>query len=288
MGELEQSALWSFRLGEISDVVSSGVPVLSGEGVGFAVPGTVAHRGAWRIVETETEIFGCIEAPVKGLEETAADVYRDLFRATSEWHLYRIWNFVPSINREVRGFENYRAFCLGRHEAFREYFGDNSACFMPAASAVGTEGHSLVTWFIGGKAPPRHVENPDQVPAYAYPEIYGPRPPSFSRATVVGRRVFVSGTSSIRGHETVAGGNVAAQVGVTLANLERVLEEAAPVSGGEVQEMNIYLRRAADLESVRALVEEKWKRGSGRLTFLRADICRAELDVEIETVFCVD
>jgi len=287
MAELEQCALWSVRLGEVSNAVSSGVPVLSGEAVVFAVSGTVMQRGRWRMVETETGIFGCVEAPVSGLAETAADVYRELFMGTSGWHLYRIWNFVPAINRKVGGFENYRAFCLGRHEAFREHFGDDAVRFMPAASAVGTGGASLVGWFVGGKTPPRHVENPDQVPAYFYPEVHGPRPPSFSRATVTGRRVYVAGTSSIRGHETVARGNLAEQVGVTLENLECVLDEAAPGCAGEVQEMNVYLRRADHLVAVQSLLRKNWKRGYGKLTFLRADICRSELDVEIETVFCV-
>lgn len=287
MGESEQGAIWSVRLGGLANAISSGVPVLSGEAVGFEVSGEVVHRGKWRMVESEEGIFGCVETPVSELAETVADVYRDLFRGTLGWYLYRIWNFVPAINREVRAFENYRAFCLGRHDAFREHFGENSVRFMPAASAVGSEGASLVAWFVGGKKAPRHVENPDQVPAYAYPEIHGPRPPSFSRATVAGRRVYVSGTSSIRGHETVAKGNLAAQVGVTLENLERVFSEATQGTAGEVYEMNVYLRRAGDLATAQSLVKEKWKRGFGRLTFLRADICRAALDVEIEAVLSV-
>ena len=61
----------------------------------------------------------------------------------------------------------------------------------------------LAIGFLAGRAVPRHFENPRQVPAFEYPAQYGPRPPSFSRATAVkageGRWIFISGTAAVVG-----------------------------------------------------------------------------------------
>ena len=68
---------------------------------------------------------------------------------------------------------------------------------LPAASSVGSHGDRLDVIFVAGEAAPRHLENPEQVPAYHYPAEHGPRAPSFARATVASdgaRKVtFISG-----------------------------------------------------------------------------------------------
>ena len=116
---------------------------------------------------------------------------------------------LRAANRRSRaGRENYHRFCRGRSLAFEEYFGKNFQRMLPAASAVGAVAGPFAIGFIAGQAEPRHFENPRQVPAFEYPPEYGPRPPSFSRATVVSQggaqRTFISGTAAIRGHATVA------------------------------------------------------------------------------------
>src|SRR6185295_16228459 len=145
-------------------------------------------------------------------------------------HLYRIWNYVPGINTLTDGFENYRAFCQGRSLAFEAEAGAGFPRVLPAASGVGTHDGCLSVVFVAGSAVPRHVENPEQVPAYRYPAEHGPRAPSFSRATVVQigdrRFTFISGTSAIKGHATVAPDALLDQLDCTLDNLRLVSKEA--------------------------------------------------------------
>jgi len=223
--------------------------------------------------------------------ETARDLYRRLLGASAGRSLYRIWNYVPAINAHPNGMENYRAFCAGRAQAFETVHGTRFTGVLPAASAVGCAGHKLGVVFVAGPAAPRYLENPEQIAAYHYPPEHGIRSPSFSRATVAtqaGRPlVFVSGTAAIKGHATVAPGALAAQIDCTLDNLRIIsraagLGESLGAGTGLARHFKIYLRHAADLGAVRARVERELLRPEDRVIYLRADICRAELLVEIE------
>jgi hypothetical protein len=218
-------------------------------------------------------------------------LYQHLIALSRGRHLYRIWNYVPRINAHVAGLENYHAFCRGRSLAFEEALGPAFKQALPAASAVGGDDHHLAAIFAAGSAVPRHIENPEQTPAYEYPREHGPRPPSFARATVVeeaGRRyAFISGTSAVKGHATVAPGAWDEQLACTLDNLRLIsraigLGDAFGAEKSFARHFKIYLRRAGDLAAVRAALEDSLLQPGDRVTYLRADICRAALNLEIE------
>ena len=139
---------------------------------------------------------------------------------------------------------------------------------------------------IAAHQPARTVENPRQISAYAYPPVYGPRSPSFSRASIHGlgatETMFISGTASITGHETRHVDDLHRQIAETIENLRAVNQEAArPTTPGEDWACKAYLRDAAFQEPVRRAIEAAF----GPLCqclYLRGDICRTELLVEIE------
>ena len=230
-------------------------------------------------------------SPAQDLESATRDLYRRLFKATRGMHLYRIWNYVPQINAAEDELENYRLFCRGRSLTFEEEFGQSFQQFLPAASAVGTTAGPLAVAFLGGVCAPRYFENPLQLPAFRYPLTCGPRPPSFSRATVVrtdsGVLVCISGTAAIRGHATVAPGDLEAQVACTFENLRSIGKAcgvgAALGGNGEWQRtFKVYLRRREDLWRVTKRVEGDLLRPGDQVLYLRADICRSDLVFEIE------
>jgi chorismate lyase/3-hydroxybenzoate synthase len=284
--------------GAARETIFSGLePEASVEGV------TLYRRGGLTIGHAR-EAFA--EASV---EADARRLYERVLAATGRRHLYRIWNYVPRINAHTGGLEHYRSFCKGRSLAFEAAFGAGFERQLPAASAVGSDGRALEVIFAAGEASPQHVENPEQVPAYLYPPEHGPRPPSFSRATVVtegGQRwVFVSGTASIKGHATVGFGSLREQIACTLDNL-RLISQASGAgenlgascgagAGGEegrvvegkaggpwVRHFKVYLRRGDDLAAAKAALEGVLVFPGDRVSWLRSDICRAELDIEIE------
>ncbi len=198
--------------------------------------------------------------------------------------LLRVWNYFPDINDAGRGMERYREFNVGRYEAFcskGRAIGDG---MVPAACALGTRHGTLVVCFLAGKTPGIYIENPRQTNAYRYPSDFGPRSPTFSRGVLVGDTLLVSGTASIVGSKTTHPGDVLRQLDETLENL-RVVFAQARVCGFAAQDLtglclNVYLRHATDFPVVRGRLDAEF--GGAHIAYLQADVCRADLLVEIE------
>jgi hypothetical protein len=277
---------------ESNSTLATGLPLLGGDSReqiagSLALDETKEPLKLWRSKE---HLVGLARSnPGEGLEVAARRIYGDLLPAAKDYNLYRIWNLVPRINEENAGLENYRAFCRGRAVAFEAALGKGFATRLPAASALGTTGPTLMVAFLAGTAPARHYENPAQVPAYDYPAEHGPKSPSFARATSVEFQgkldAFISGTSSIVGHETYAPNDTAKQLECTLDNLALISKACGIGSGmgiGSARHFKVYLRKPADLALVKGRLEGGVLRPRDRVTYLGADICRAALNVEIE------
>lgn len=226
-------------------------------------------------------LFGAVAAEeTRPLEEISREQYARLIehvRAAGYPYFLRMWNFVGGIN-EIEERERYQLFCAGRHDAFIAA-GYHHDVDLPSASAVGMPGRGLITYFLASREPGVQVENPRQVAAYDYPPQYGPKSPSFSRATVWRDSVFVSGTSSVLGHRTVHAGDVDAQLDETLRNIEVVLARTGR-SLDSVIAAKTYVRHPADYPRIAARLAEVFPVN----LYLEADICRKDLLLEIECV----
>jgi len=281
--------------------------VLSPQGamadVWHAGDGTQVRSGTTGIARWRTDghwLLGAIDLDEavegQGLTELAQRAYRDLFRTLEQAgtpHLQRIWNYLPRINADGGGLERYRQFNLGRQEAF---FEAGRAAFegAPAACALGIRQGSLCIRFLAGQIAPLPIENPRQVSAYRYPETYGPRSPTFSRAALAELgggdvALFISGTASIIGHETVHLGDVRAQTAETLRNLTAVIDAANSRTSARFAlpalEAVVYVRHVADAPVVRQVLVDALGEDAPTVrqaVYLEADICRQDLLVEIE------
>jgi len=105
---------------------------------------------------------------------------------------------------------------------------------VPAASALGSPAGSPISiYFLAARQPAKMIENPPKQ-RLPYPRNLA-HSPIFSRACVLnespGTNLFVSGTASIVGHETIHQGDVAAQTRETMANIDALLDEANRVVG---------------------------------------------------------
>ncbi len=205
--------------------------------------------------------------------------------------IVRMWNQLPRLLLHEDGLERYQAFCAGRAAGF-EAEGFTLDGDLPAASAVGAIGGGLAVTFLASRRRPVYVENPRQVSAFRYPPQYGPRSPSFARASRVDlegeSHIFVSGTASIVGHESLHRGDAAAQVDETIENLRCVYGAAAGRDVSSLAELRgviyrVYVKSASDLETIRERFLPRIAADSSCL-WLRGDICRDELLVEVEMI----
>lgn len=264
---------------ETEHVVAFGEPADDALFVPLRVLGAGA-REVW--TAGEDLLFGsCAVEATESIEQSAREGYAALIeRARTAGYPYfvRMWNYVGDINEHDGGRERYQLFCAGRHDAFLAA-GYHHDVDLPAASAVGMRGRGLITYFLAAREPGVQVENPRQIAAYHYPSEYGPKSPSFSRATIWRDRVFVSGTASVLGHATVHGGDVAAQLDETLLNIETVLAQTGRTLA-DVISAKTYIRHAADYDLIATRLHSVLPSN----LYLQADICRTDLLLEIECV----
>jgi chorismate lyase/3-hydroxybenzoate synthase len=264
-----------------------------------ALPVRYGSANGIRYADNGQVLFGAIADDVPadgtGFERRVGQIYDaafELCQAQGHPHLLRVWNYFPQINQARDGLETYQRFCRARALAFQARFGE-FVPRLPSASAIGSHGGRFVLYFIAARAAGLHRENPRQLSAYSYPPQYGPRSPSFARATLyrhAGQELFfISGTASIVGHESMHRGDVCAQLDETLRNIETLIEstgrdEAVRLGGlGDIDFLKVYLRRPADLAPVRARLRERLGEAV-QVLYLHGEICRSELLVEIEAV----
>ncbi|MBH0176493.1 MAG: hypothetical protein HP491_01160, partial [Nitrospira sp.] len=162
---------------------------------------------------------------------------------------------------------------------------------LPAATAVGTKSGPLQLMFLAGTQPATHLGNPRQLNAYEYPQHYGPRSPSFARATLTRSeeelRLYLSGTASVVGHASCHAGLPRAQTEETIRNIQAVFEQATHAAGFDLigtQRQALYKVYVRDLASHAEIQDAIMHSPLARehVLFLQSDLCRKELLVEIE------
>ena len=250
--------------------------------------------GTIRLDEASFAVTESAEGCRSPLQQAAESAYRQVFGLLDQSGfsgLLRVWNYFSAINGESYGLERYRQFNIGRYEAFLSCQRPTSGQ-VPAACALGTRSGPFCLAFLAGRQPLIPIENPRQISAYHYPKDYGLRSPTFSRAGLVHlpdqEILLISGTASIVGHQTLHHGDVLGQARESLANIAALLDEANRV--GEHQDYRrqsltykVYIRHAEDFAAVsQAMAEFLEQDRSVQVMLVQADICRADLLVEVE------
>ncbi len=244
-------------------------------------------------------LFGCLnlqewtaEGNIPPLQTATESAYQEIFEllaALGYKTVLRFWNYFPAINLETHGIDRYRQFNIGRQNAFLSH-GYDVIDNVPAACTLGSDAGDLSIAFMATRQDVLMIENPRQVSAYHYPADYGPRSPTFSRAGLVTlgaqTTLFISGTASIVGHQTQHHGDVAAQARESIKNIDAVVKAArhrAPNADFKLSDLYYkgYIRHPEHLPNVRQEIEQ-YIGNSVQAVYLRADICRADLLVEIE------
>ncbi len=290
---------------EAQDSVSTGLQVLLEEpGCEFILTDslTVSGKGKnHRWVQTDKYlllVYWVNETDFDGLGRATEHVYSQLHDALVEHgypHLVRVWNYFADINGIEHGLERYRHFCVGRYNAYVAR--DMQEEHFPSACALGHAGGDLLVYALATKTAAQHFENPQQASAYRYPIEYGPRSPSFARASLVElspttAQLFVSGTASVVGHVTLHPDDIHLQIQVTLDNLACLLahigKEYAKQHDGNaptmmIEVLKVYVRRAGDLSAIKEGIGLAYP--SAPVVYLAADICRSDLLLEVDGIW---
>lgn len=266
-------------------------------------PVTYGRVGNFNFAVDGENIFstGSFEEYNEDLDILGEKIYNELFKdiyALHYYYPYRMWNYFPCINRnDKNGLERYRAFCYGRAVSFTNNCNFLETKRFPAATGIGSMSGNISTYFISSLIPNhKHIENPRQVPAYKYPVQYGPKPPSFARATYYKRGhnnfdIYISGTASVIGHKSIHIDDAENQCNTTLDNIEVLISEENLQAYGieenlslkDVDCIKVYIRRESDFPIIKKICEQRFS-PEASIIYIRADICREDLLVEIEGI----
>ncbi len=223
-------------------------------------------------------------------------------------HLVRQWNYIGNILTVRNGLQNYQVF----NEVRSEYYGKfRTVAGYPAATGVGMKCGGVFIDFCAIKADDSiriaPVDNPNQLNAYEYGQnvLKGlitkgktvKNPPQFERALLLINRtlsnLFISGTASIIGQETIGKGDIREQTIVTIENIRKLadidrinrLAGNSDAIGGRYSIVRIYVKKREDFDAVRDICNEHFPKTPA--VYIEADICRDDLLTEIEGEFIV-
>ena len=218
-------------------------------------------------------------------------------------HIVRQWNYIGNILAVRDRFQNYQIFNEVRSEYYHRY---RNVPFYPAATGIGMGLDGVIIDFCAVKAEEsvqiKGLSNPDQINAYEYEQkvLKGTietgkakkQPPQFERALLLASAndpvLFISGTASIKGQETIGRGDIAMQTRVTIENIRKLAdaERIKQISGRGMQcslnysLLRVYIKYQKDFSIVKKICDDQFPLVP--TVFIESDICRNDLLTEIE------
>lgn len=205
-------------------------------------------------------------------------------------HIVRQWNYIPHITevcqnegQRYQQFNNTRSFYYS-HVSWPGGY--------PAATGIGTASGTVTLTVDAAKPKTGRVasvpiDNKLQTAAHAYSGNVlarvksGVATPKFERARSLScdghALIYVSGTASIRGEETIALGDVQGQYRCTVENIMQLVGDARPVH------LRVYLKHKSDYNQTKALTDSDFP--SVQCIYVVADVCREDLLIEIEAIY---
>jgi enamine deaminase RidA (YjgF/YER057c/UK114 family) len=244
------------------------------------------------------------EASERAFEKALAILQRE---GLSLKNIIRQWNYIENIaivENVENAPQNYQDF----NDVRARYYGqvDFDRGF-PAATGIGQDTGGVIVGFVAVSDSDiisiKPIANPGQIDAHRYSDVVlegsseEKCTPKFERAKLVtiGPRnyIYVSGTASILGEETVHVGDVEKQTLTTIDNIKRLFTRENQdklgldfdVASIQFSHLRVYVKHKKDIPAVQKVCDAELNCKSS--LFLESDVCREELLVEIEGVFTV-
>ena len=224
-------------------------------------------------------------------------------------HLVRQWNYIGNILEIKDGYQNYQVFNEVRSEFYQKY---RTIHGYPAATGIGLKLGGVTIDFCAVLPNEavliKPIDNPNQVNAYEYGQqvlrgmpcegMSVKHPPQFERALLLTRKVkstlFISGTASILGQDTIGIDDVERQTIVTIENINKLTDQkrigqmisGTDIDWGQFILLRVYVKKTEDILQVKKICMEKYPEIPQ--AFVESDICRDNLLVEIEAEFLIN
>jgi len=221
-------------------------------------------------------------------------------------NIIRQWNFIGSILEFKNDNQNYQIFNKLRSDNYLKYRTVHS---FPAATGVGMKFGGVFLDFFAVKSDNNlkliAIDNPDQIRPYDYSQkvLKGQpaegekinQPPQFERAVYLvnntGSALYVSGTASIIGQDTIGIGDIVRQTEITIENIGKLSdsERIGHLTGNKdfcsanLILLRVYIKNQSDFAKVKSICLEHFP--DIPIVFIEADICRDNLLVEIEAEY---
>jgi enamine deaminase RidA (YjgF/YER057c/UK114 family) len=225
-------------------------------------------------------------------------------------HIVRQWNYIENIVGYTYKDQHYQIF-----NDVRSFYYDKSNFIhgYPAATGIGMETAGIIIDFIaiqekGSNVTIFPIKSPVQTDAHTYSKevlehnsqakSVVETTPKFERAKAIVSHnqylIMVSGTAAIKGQYSVNNNDAAEQAILTMENIFRLvstenLKKHSNLITSQKAEpcyFRVYIKNPDDYLKVKSACE-KYSTNTD-IVYLKADICRKELSVEIEGIFTVD
>lgn len=211
--------------------------------------------------------------------------------------IVRQWNYIEDIVGFDGDDQKYQEFNNVRSEFYDTCFEEKG---YPAATGIGMNRGGLIIEFVAVKSTEFEtspVDNPGQIAAHSYSEdvLIGEEciiktTPKFERARFMemfGKKlIFISGTASIIGENTVGVNDPVKQTEITIQNIQRLYSKEVlnKISDklflSRYGHARVYIKKREHFPAIREVFESHF--GNQPVVYIIADICRNDLLVEIE------
>lgn len=219
--------------------------------------------------------------------------------------IVRQWNYLERITGFEGDIQRYQAFNDARSVFYEQ---TEWECGYPSATGIGTSFGGVqveLQAFLpkqDGKMPVA-LDNHLQIAAHAYSQqvLLGQKnsglkmktTPKFERAKLVftpmEKIIYISGTAAIRGESSLIDADIQSQTLATIENIEYLISAESQLKAGmqdgsdaRIESFRVYVKHISDMEKCKAVVSQRYP--DVPVIYVKADICRDELLVEIEGV----
>ena len=200
----------------------------------------------------------------------------------------RQWNYIERITDWDGPRQHYQMFNNARSAFYASSHWKNG---YPAATGIGTDlGGVLIDFdavrFCNPSCSVTPIDNRLQIAAHSYSENVLKEAgevkatPKFERAKSLdstgSRMIYISGTAAIRGEDSLTDVDVERQYEITMENIRGLVSDA------DLEILRVYLKNVEDYDAVKARMKCEYP--GSHVSFMRADVCRSELLIEIEGI----